>query len=164
MRVASTNFSLINFFANLGTLVVIWSGGLEILGGRLTLGELLAFNTYLGFMLQPILTLGLLAVSLTRAGVSAVRIYEVLDAPLTVASLPDAPNLPPLEGLVEFRDVHFRYVGSEREVLRGVSFKVAPGTLVALIGATGSGKSTVISLIPRFYDPSAGQVLLDGQT
>ena len=162
VRVASINFSLINFFANLGTLAVIWYGGLEILGSRLTLGELLAFNTYLGFMLQPILTLGLLAASLTRAGVSAVRIYEVLDAPLTVKSLPDAPELPPLAGLVEFRDVHFRYVGSEREVLSGVSFKVAPGTLVALIGATGSGKSTVTSLIPRFYDPSAGQVLLDG--
>jgi ATP-binding cassette subfamily B multidrug efflux pump len=162
VRVTSSNFPTINFFANLGTLAVIWYGGLEILGSQLTLGELLAFNTYLGFMLQPILTLGLLAASLSRAGVSAVRIDEVLDARLEVSSPPDAPELPPLVGRVEFRDVHFRYVGSETEVLRGVSFDVPPGTMVALMGRTGSGKSTVTNLIPRFYDPSAGQVLLDG--
>jgi ATP-binding cassette, subfamily B, multidrug efflux pump len=116
----------------------------------------------LGFMLQPILTLGFLAAGLTRAGASAVRVYEVLDAPLEVFSKPGATVLPALEGRVEFRDVKFRYVGSEREILRSVSFVVEPGSVVAILGTTGSGKSTLTNLIPRFYDPSAGQVLIDG--
>ena len=161
VRVISTNFPLIGFFANLGTLAVVWYGGLEILGNRLSVGELIAFTSYLGFMLQPILTLGFLAAGLTRAGASAVRVYEVLDAPLEVSSKPGAMLLPALEGRVEFRDVKFRYVGSEREILRGVSFTVEPGSVVAILGTTGSGKSTLTNLIPRFYDPSAGQVLID---
>jgi len=162
VQVIGTNFPLIGLFANLGTLAVVWYGGLEILGNRLSIGELIAFNTYLGFMLQPILTLGFLAASLTRAGASAVRVYEVLDAPLEVVDKVGALKLPPLEGRVEFREVRFRYLGSDREILRGVSFTAPPGSVVALLGTTGSGKSTLTNLIPRFYDPTAGQVLLDG--
>src|SRR5205807_2137173 len=99
---------------------------------------------------------------ISRAGASAVRIFELLDAPLEVHDAPDAQPLPQLTGAVELRDVHFRYAGSEREILSGVSFKVAPGQLVALLGTTGAGKSTIINLIPRFYDATAGAVLLDG--
>ena len=102
-------------------------GGLEILGKRLSVGELIAFTSYLGFMLQPILTLGFLAAGLTRAGASAVRVYEVLDAPLEVSSKPGAMVLPTLEGRVEFRDVKFRYVGSEREIALAMLAELAVG-------------------------------------
>ncbi len=158
----STNFPLILLFANLGTLAVVWFGGLEVLGERLTVGELIAFNAYLGFLLQPILTLGFLAAGLSRAGASAVRVFEVLDAPMEVQDKPDATVMPALTGRVEFKDVRFRYVGAEREVLRGVSFTALPGQTVAILGTTGSGKSSLTNLIPRFYDATGGQVLIDG--
>ncbi len=155
-------FPNVLFFGNLGTLIVIWYGGLEVLGGKLTLGELLAFNSYLGFLLQPIFTLGFLAAGIARAGSSAERIFEVLDAPLDVQDKKDAIVLPPLQGKVEFKDVHFRYVGAEKEVLRGINFMVEAGQVVAILGLTGSGKSSLTNLIPRFYDVSKGSILIDG--
>jgi ATP-binding cassette subfamily B protein len=89
-------------------------------------------------------------------------VFELLDAPLEVTDAPDCKPLPPVVGAVEFKDVRFRYAGAEREILRGVSFAVAPGQMVALLGTTGAGKSTVINLIPRFYDVTGGSVLVDG--
>ncbi len=161
VQAISNNFPFVVFFANLGTLAVVWFGGLEVLGSRLTIGELIAFNSYLGFLVQPILTLGFLAASISRAGASALRVFEVLDAPLEVQDKPGAKELPAVQGKVEFREVRFRYAGSEREILRGVSFTVQPGQVVALLGTTGSGKSTLTNLIPRFYDATAGAVLID---
>jgi len=158
----AANFPYVGFFANVGTLAVVGVGGLLIFGGRLSLGELLAFNSYLGFLLMPIMTLGFLAAQIARAGASAVRIFELLDAPLEVRDAPGAVALPPVTGQVELRDVHFRYAGSEREILRGVSFVAQPGQLVALLGTTGAGKSTIINLVPRFYDVTGGAVLVDG--
>jgi ATP-binding cassette subfamily B multidrug efflux pump len=162
VHAVSNNFPFVNFFANLGTVAVIGFGGLRVMQGHLTIGALIAFNSYLGFLLMPILTIGFLAAQMARAGASAVRLFELLDAPLEVSDGPGAVDLPPLSGAVEFRDVRFRYAGGEREILRGVSFSVAPGQMVALLGTTGSGKSTVINLIPRFYDATAGAVLVDG--
>jgi len=162
VRAVSNNFPFVNFFANLGTLAVVGIGGWQIFGGRLTVGELIAFNSYLGFLLMPIMTIGFLAAMISRAGASAERVFELLDAPLEVTDAPGATVLPPVVGRVEFKDVRFRYAGSEREILRGVSFAVEPGQMVALLGTTGAGKSTVINLIPRFYDVTGGQVLVDG--
>lgn len=161
-RAISNNFPLVFFFANLGTLAVFWYGGFEITGGRLSIGELLAFNSYLSLLLLPILTIGFLAAGIARAGASSRRVFEVLDAPLEVEDAPDAKPLPPVTGHVEFRDVHFRYPGSEREILRGVSFTVEPGQTVAILGTTGAGKSSMINLPPRFYDVTQGSVLIDG--
>jgi ATP-binding cassette, subfamily B, multidrug efflux pump len=158
----STNFPFVNFFANLGTLVVVGLGGLLIFRHELTLGELLAFNSYLGFLLMPLMTLGFIAAQISRAGASALRVFELLDTQVEVADKPGAQVLPPLQGRVELRDVRFRYAGSDREILRGVSFVAEPGQLVAILGTTGSGKSTIINLIPRFYDATGGAVLLDG--
>lgn len=158
----SNNFPFVGFFANLGTVAVVGVGGLEIFRGQLTLGELIAFNGYLAILLMPIMTIGFLAAQLARAGASAVRVFELLDTPLELADAPNAKPLPPLTGRVEFRDVHFRYAGGERPILQGVSFTVEPGQTVALLGATGSGKSTIINLIPRFYDVTSGAVLVDG--
>jgi ATP-binding cassette subfamily B multidrug efflux pump len=158
----ANNFPYVNLFANLGTAAVVGLGGVQVLGGHLTIGELIAFNSYLGFLLMPILTLGFLAAMIARAGASAVRVMELLDAPVEVTDRPGAVALPAMEGRVELRDVHFRYAGGATAILRGVGFSVEPGQTVALLGSTGSGKSTIINLIPRFYDVSGGAVLIDG--
>ncbi len=158
----SSTFPFVFLFANLGTLVVVGLGGVQIFQGRLTLGGLIAFNSYLGFLLMPIMTLGFIAALLSRASVSAHRIFELLDTAVDVSDAPGARPLPPVEGLVEFRDVHFKYAGGERDILAGVSFVAKPGQLVAILGTTGSGKSTIVNLIPRFYDVTSGAVTVDG--
>ncbi len=158
----ANNFPFIYFFANLGTLVVVGIGGFQIFRHTLTLGGLIAFNSYLGFLLMPIMTLGFLAAQLSRAGASAVRVFELLDTAIEVTDAPGAVTLPPLRGQIEFREVRFRYSGSEREILQGISFEALPGQLVAILGKTGSGKSTITNLIPRFYDATGGSVRVDG--
>ena len=162
VRIFANNFPFVFLFANLGTLAIVWFGGWQVIGGRLSIGELVAFNTLLGFMLFPILTIGFLSASISRAGASATRVFEVLDAPLDVTDKPDAYPLPPIHCRVEFDDVSFRYPGSERDVLAGVGFAVEPGSTVAILGTTGSGKSTLVNLLPRFYDVTDGAVRLDG--
>jgi ATP-binding cassette subfamily B multidrug efflux pump len=162
VRTFSNNFPFVFLLANLGTLLIVLFGGLQVMGGRLSIGELVAFNTYLGFLLFPIFTIGFLAAGISRAGASSLRVFEVLDAPLEVQDAPGAVPLPPIRCRVEFDDVHFRYPGDEREILRGISFAAEPGQTVAILGTTGSGKSTLVNLIPRFYDVSGGSVRLDG--
>ena len=155
-------FPRVIFFANLGTLAVVGVGGAQVLRHHLSIGTLLAFNSYLAFLLLPIMTVGFLAAQISRAGASAQRIFELLDTPVEVADAPGAAALPALRGRVEFRDVRFRYAGGEREILAGVSFVAEPGQLVAILGTTGSGKSTITNLVPRFYDVTGGAVLVDG--
>ncbi|CAA9498255.1 MAG: Heterodimeric efflux ABC transporter, permease/ATP-binding subunit 1 [uncultured Rubrobacteraceae bacterium] len=162
VRTFSNNFPFVFLLANLGTLAIILFGGLQVIGGGLTVGELVAFNTYLGFLLFPILTIGFLAAGISRASASAGRVFEVLDAPLEVEDAPDAVPLPPVSCRVEFDDVGFRYPGDEREVLHNINFTAEPGQTVAILGTTGSGKSTLVNLIPRFYDVTEGGVRLDG--
>jgi len=162
VRVFANNFPFVFLLANLGTLAIVWFGGWQVINGGLSIGELVAFNTLLGFMLFPILTIGFLSANISRAGASAARVFEILDAPLEVTDKPDASPLPPVECRVAFDDVSFRYPGSEREILRGVSFAVEPGSTVAILGTTGSGKSTLVNLLPRFYDATGGAVRLDG--
>ena len=162
VRAFAGNFPFVFLLANLGTLIIVLFGGLQVIGGRLSVGELVAFNTYLGFLLFPIFTIGFLAAGISRAGASSQRVFEVLDAPLEVQDVPDATTLPPIACRVEFDGVGFRYPGSEREVLRDVSFVAQPGQTVAILGTTGSGKSTLVNLIPRFYDVTEGSVRLDG--
>lgn len=158
----ANNFPFIFLLSNLGTLGIVLFGGLQVIGGRLSIGELVAFNAYLGFLLQPILTIGFLSASISRAGASSLRVFEVLDAPIEVKDKPDAVELPPIRCRVEFENVGFRYPGSEREVLRDISFCIEPGQTVAILGTTGSGKSTLVNLVPRFYDVAKGEVKLDG--
>ncbi|MFQ5612616.1 MAG: ABC transporter ATP-binding protein [Anaerolineae bacterium] len=161
-RVFSTNFPLFFFISNLGVVAIVWVGGLQVIGGGLSLGELVAFNTYLTFLLMPIFMIGFIAGMMTRAAASARRIFEVLDARSEVIEQASAQPLPPLAGRVVFDNVTFRYVGQERNVLDGVSFTVEAGQTVAILGATGSGKSTIINLLPRFYEVSGGRILVDG--
>ena len=162
IRAFAGSFPLVGFVASLGMLAVVWYGGWQVIGGALTVGELVAFNTYLGFLLFPIFTIGFQSAAIARAGASALRVFDVLDAPLDVTDAPDAAPLPPITGRVAFDEVHFRYPGSERDILRGVSFAVEPGQTVAILGTTGAGKSTLVNLIPRFYDVTGGAVTVDG--
>jgi len=158
----ANNFPLVFFFANLGTLVVIGFGGAQVMGGSLSIGELIAFNAYLAFLLQPILTIGFLAAAISRAGASALRIFDVLDAPSDIQDRPGAHPLPSLAGEVVYDQVSFRYPGADADVLCDVSFSVQPGQTVAILGTTGAGKSTLVNLLPRFYDVTHGSVRIDG--
>ena len=162
VRTFANNFPFVFLVANLGTLGIVLFGGLRVIGGSLSVGELIAFNTYLGFLLFPILTIGFLSAAFSRAGASAARVFEILDAPIEVEDRPGAVPLPPIHCRVEFDDVRFRYPGGEREVLKGVSFSIEPGQTAAILGTTGSGKSTLVNLLPRFYDATGGAVRLDG--
>ena len=148
--------------ANLGTLSVTWYGGLQVIVDQLTIGELVAFNTYLFMVMMPVGMLGMIAGMISQAAASAERVFEILDAESEVKESPDAIPLPPIAGRVAFENVTFRYFGSGENVLSDVSFIAEPGQTVALLGATGSGKSTIINLIPRFYDVTSGRVTIDG--
>lgn len=161
-RTLSDTLPLALFCFNLGVLAVVWYGGYQVIGGRMTVGELVAFNSYLGFLLFPVLTLGFLLTAAMQAAFSAGRIFEVLDAEVEVRDAPGAHALTAVAGRVEFRDVRFRYPDGGGEVLRGIDLTVEPGQVAAVLGATGSGKSTLLNLLPRFYDVTAGSVRVDG--
>lgn len=162
LRMISLNFPLVFFLANVGGVLVVLIGGIDVINGALTVGELVAFNSYLAFLLFPVLSLGFLSIAAARADASAVRIFEVLDSNIEVTDKPGAIALPPITGRVEFDHVSFKYPGDQGPVLSDVSFVVEPGQTIALLGATGSGKSTLVNLIPRFYDPTSGSVRIDG--
>ena len=161
-RVFSFLFPVIFLVAQLGQAAVLYFGGQQILGGTLNLGEYQKFSLYLVYVFFPLGQLGFIISLMSQASASANRIFEILDAKSDITDKPGAITLPQIEGLVEFRNVTFRYFGSGSAVLDDVSFTAEPGQTIALLGATGSGKSTIINLIPRFYDASAGAVLIDG--
>jgi ABC-type multidrug transport system fused ATPase/permease subunit len=160
-RVQAFTNPFMDVVANLGTVIVLWYGGYLVIRGELTVGELVAFNAYLLLISRPIRRLGFLISQTARATAAAERIFEVLDAPVEVADKPGASPLPQVSGQVVFDAVSVAYYGGQR-VLKDVSFEAKPGQVVALLGATGSGKSTIVNLIPRFYDVTEGRVLIDG--
>lgn len=161
-RVFSFLFPVIFLIAQLGQAAILYYGGAQILGGTLNLGEYQKFSLYLVYVFFPLGQLGFIISLMAQASASAGRIFEILDAQSEITDQPGAQPLPSVQGRVEFKDVTFRYVGSSDPVLRDVSFVAEPGQTIALLGATGSGKSTIINLIPRFYDASQGAVLIDG--
>ncbi len=155
-------FPLINIIAQAGQAGMLYFGGVQIINETLTLGQYQQFTLYLIYIFFPLGQLGFIISLLAQASASAERIFEILDAESDVKNKPDAVDLPPIEGLVEFRNVTFRYFSSGEPVLSEVSFTAQPGQTIALLGSTGSGKTTIINLIPRFYDVSEGAVLIDG--
>jgi ATP-binding cassette subfamily B multidrug efflux pump len=142
--------------------VALWVGGRAMLAGRITVGDLVIFLLYLGMLTWPMIALGWVVNLFQRGAASMGRVSRVLETRPALQDAPDAVAPRQVRGEIEFRDVTFRYPGTEREVLRGVSFHVPPGATVAIVGPTGSGKSTVVSLLARLYDPTEGEVLLDG--
>jgi ATP-binding cassette subfamily B protein len=161
-RIFSFLFPFIFLIANLGQVVVIYFGGRQIIGETLTIGEWQKFSLYLLLVFFPIGQLGFIISQMSQASASATRIFEILDAKNEVTDKPNAQPLPPIQGWVVFQDVTFRYFSSSDPVLSEVTLEAKPGETIALLGATGSGKTTIINLIPRFYDVSAGKVLIDG--
>jgi len=160
VRLAAINQPMMTMIANLGSVFILWYGGVLVSRSELTIGQLVAFTTYLGQLVQPIRVLGQ-TVALLAMGVAAgERIFEILDAVPDVKDAPDAREMPPISGRVTFDHASFAY--GTRPVVQDINLDAAPGQMIALLGPTGSGKSTIISLIPRFYDPTAGRILIDG--
>ncbi|MBC8444909.1 MAG: ABC transporter ATP-binding protein [Chloroflexi bacterium] len=153
---------LIFFISNIALLSVYWIGGGQVIRGTLTVGEMLSFTNYMMMAFFPMLMVTMIITMLSQAGASAERIFEVLDAQSEVVEKPDARELPSVRGEVAFEGVSFRYFEHGDPVLDDVSLRAEPGQVVALLGATGSGKSTIINLIPRFYDVTEGRVTVDG--
>lgn len=156
-------FPLIFLLSNLITLAVVGYGGAAVIRDEFTIGELVAFNSYLLFILQPILLVGFAAPVIAQAAASAERVYEIVDAQIEIRDRPDAIPLQHCIGRITFENVHFRYPGSATEALKRISFETRPKELIAVVGMTGSGKSTIMNLIPRFYDVTAGSIRIDGQ-
>jgi ATP-binding cassette, subfamily B, multidrug efflux pump len=152
-------FTLINF----GILAVLYFGGLQAIQGRFTVGEILSFSNYLLSSMFPLIFLSMMASQFSSAVASASRIYEVLDFEPKVQNKPDAKPIGEVSGRVTFENVNFNYNEEGGEpVLKDLSFAAEPGQVVAVLGATGSGKSTLINLIPRFYDVTGGKITVDG--
>jgi ABC-type multidrug transport system fused ATPase/permease subunit len=155
---------LIGFLPQLGLAALLLVGGRQAIRGELTVGEFVAFYGYVLMLVGPMRMLGIALGMAQRAVASGARVFEVLDREPRIVAPPGAPPLPPGGGRVELRGVESGFgEGSEaRQVLRGVDLSVEPGRSIALVGATGSGKTTLVGLLPRLYDPTAGEVLIDG--
>jgi len=161
-RTFAIMFPSLSLILNLSSVAVIWFGAKLIDANKLPIGNMTAFLTYIMLILSSVMMAVFMTLQIPRAAACAERIQEVLDTPSSVVdtSTPKSPAV--RAGVVEFKDVEFRYPGAESPILTGVSFKAEPGKFTAIIGSTGSGKTTLLNLIPRFIDVTAGSISLDG--
>ena len=161
-RVMSTLMPAMTLVMNLLTVLIVWVGGHAIAESTLQIGDMMAFVQYAMQIIMAFLMIAVLFILVPRASVSAGRIQEVLDAPLAIADPAQPQVLEHPQGLVEFHDVSFQYHDAESHVLEHISFTAKPGETTAIIGATGAGKSTLVNLIPRFYEVTEGSITVDG--
>jgi ATP-binding cassette subfamily B protein len=160
-RLSGTFMPLLQALIGITFLMVLWIGGYRMLSGRITLGSFVMFNTYMGMLIWPMIAMGWVVNLMQRGAASLKRINELMAAKPSIAAPPNAIPLPrPLRGEIEFRDVEMRYPVTV--ALQDLNLAIAAGSTVAIVGHTGSGKSTLVSLIPRVMDPTAGAVLVDG--
>jgi ATP-binding cassette, subfamily B, multidrug efflux pump len=152
----------LSLMAGLGMLIVLYVGGRLVIADAITVGEFVAFGFYLAMTIWPLIALGWVINLYQRGAASLGRIMAVLDTPPALTDPPQPQRPERVTGAIEFRGVAFRYPGSDQYVLRGVSFRIPAGSTVAVVGPTGAGKSTVVALLARLYDPTEGVVLLDG--
>lgn len=162
-KIVALAMPLIMLVMNFTVVAIIWFGGIMINQGRIQVGEVLAFANYTMMILMSVMSVAFILMSLSRFKASGERLVEVLEAKVDIQSSPNPLPYAPAEGRVEFCNVSFRYPNSQgRPVLENISFTAEPGQTIAIVGETGSGKSTLVSLIPRLYDVTEGAVLIDG--
>ncbi len=160
-RLQAIYMPFMTFFLSVPTVLVLWYGGREVIAGNMTIGGVTQFMLYLGMLAMPVRRLGMIATMTSRTISAGQRILEILDTESAVKEKPNAIQLGRLKGAVSFKNVSFSY-NSRVPALKNVSFEVQPGQLVALLGGSGSGKTTIVNLISRFYDVSSGSILVDG--
>ena len=164
-RLFALMLPLLFLIFNLSTVAVMWFGGHRVASGAMPIGNLIAFLTYVLQILFAVMMATVMLTMIPRAAASADRIQQVLDVQPSIADPPTPrplSNLAERRGFLQFKEVEFQYPGAEDAVLKNVSFSIAPGETTAIVGSTGSGKSTVVNLIPRFYDVTGGSVEIDG--
>jgi len=161
MRYFSINFPAMFTIVFLSTALILFFGGREVIAGRMTIGTLVAFNGYVAMLGMPMRRLGFFINMFSEALASAERIFDLLDERVRIRSPQDARTVERVEGRVTFENVSFRYQNSDEYVLRDLDIEAESGQVIALLGKTGSGKTTVVNLIPRFYDVTQGSVRID---
>lgn len=161
-RIAAAYPSIIDFLGSLSTALIVWLGGTAVLGARVTPGVLVAFVLYISRFFDPIRDLSRRYDSFQSTMASSERIFGLMDTPVDVRDAPEAIELPVIRGEVVFEDVCFNYSDDPTTVLENISLHTRPGETVALVGETGAGKSTLVKLISRFYDPVCGRITIDG--
>jgi ABC-type multidrug transport system fused ATPase/permease subunit len=161
VKIRSFFMPLATLISSIGLVAVLWYGGNQVIGGVMSIGSIVAFYLYLTRLMQPVRMLGFLTSMFVRSNAAAERVFEIMDAEVDVHDKEGASELKMVEGRVTFQDAWFSYDGKNM-VLRGIDLDVQPGQTVAILGATGSGKSSIINLIPRFYDVTRGSIKVDG--
>ncbi|MGH7476026.1 MAG: ABC transporter ATP-binding protein [Longimicrobiales bacterium] len=161
-RTSGVFHPLLTLLAGLGMVIVLWIGGRDVILGRITIGDFVAFGMYLSMLTWPMIALGWVINLFQRGSASMARLNRIFDSQPELRPVTQPVRLDTIRGEVEFREVSFRYPGTERLVLENVSFRIDAGQTVALVGPTGAGKSTVVALLARLYDPTSGAVLIDG--
>lgn len=162
VRVSGLFHPLLSLLSGFAVVIAFLVGGRAVMRGSISVGDFVAFTLYLGNLIWPMIALGWVVNLFQRGAASMRRINRVMRTEPTVRDPADPVDPGEIAGEIEFRDVTFRYPGTERDVLRGVSFRASAGSLLAVVGATGSGKSTLVHLLVRLYDPTDGEILLDG--
>jgi len=160
-RIRAFFMPLATFISSIGFVLIIWYGGGQVITGALTVGSLVAFYFYLARLMRPVRMIGFMTSMIVRALAAGNRVFDIIDAEVEVHDKEDAVGVPEIEGRLTFQDVWFSYDGTNM-VLKDIDLDVQPGQTIAILGATGSGKSSIINLIPRFYDVSEGSIKLDG--
>ena len=161
--VESRTFPLLDFITGLCFLILYWYGGRRVYHGQMSIGTFFAFNWYLWGLIWPVRFVGFLISLLRKAMAAGPRLFAILDSDAEIPERPDAIDLPRIDGHIRFEDVHFSFEDApDVPVLAGLDLEISPGQIVAVLGRTGSGKSSLINLIPRYYDPQKGRLTIDG--
>jgi ATP-binding cassette subfamily B protein len=161
-RIMAAMWPVMMLVMNVSSIAIVWFGGLRVSTGDMQIGNLMAFLQYSTQIMFAMLMVSMMFIMVPRAAASATRINEVLDVEPAMSDADQVKQADERRGYVEFRDVTFSYPGAERPAIRNISFEARPGEITAIIGGTGAGKSTMVNLMPRFYDVDSGSILVDG--